>query len=118
MAAAGYDVAHGDTWVLNELTTAVRRGDGNARANIREFLRGLYEGDGTRPTKGAVFVIGFGQRTGDVSVVPGHVAELARGLGVLDGHGDVRQRLVAGGVRRRPQLRRSRPPRSRPAATT
>ena len=67
MAAAGYDVAQGDSWVLNELTSAIRRGDGNARANIREFLRGLYEGDGTRSTKGAVFVIGFGQRTGDVS---------------------------------------------------
>ena len=68
MAAAGYDVAQGDTWVLNELTSGVRRGDGNARANVREFLRGLYEGDGSRPTKGAVFVIGFGQRTSDVSV--------------------------------------------------
>jgi hypothetical protein len=68
MAAAGYDVAQGDTWVLNEITTAVRRGTGNARANVREFLRGLYEGDGTRPTRGAVFVIGFGQRSGDVSL--------------------------------------------------
>lgn len=68
MAAAGYEVALGDTWALNELTSAVRRGDGNARANVRELLRGLYEGDGTRPTRGAVLVIGFGQRTGDVSV--------------------------------------------------
>jgi hypothetical protein len=68
MAAAGYDVAQGDSWVLNELSSAVRRGDGNARSNIREFLRGLYEGDGTRPTRGAVFVIGVGQRTGDLSV--------------------------------------------------
>lgn len=68
MAAAGYDIALGDTWVLNELTTAVRRGTGNARANVREFIRGLYEGDGTRPARGAVFVIGFGQRSGDVSL--------------------------------------------------
>jgi len=67
MAAAGFDVAAGDSWMLNELTSAVRRGDGNARANIREFVRGLYEGDGTQPTRGAVLVIGFGQRTGDVS---------------------------------------------------
>ena len=51
MAEAGYDVARGDSWALNELTTAVRRGDGNARVNIREFLRGLYEGDGSRPTR-------------------------------------------------------------------
>ena len=68
MAEAGYDVSRGDSWALNELTSAVRRGDGNARTNVREFLRGLYEGDGTKPTKGAVLVIGFGQRTGDVSV--------------------------------------------------
>ena len=68
MAAAGFDVTKGDTWVFNELTTAVRRGTGNARADVREFLRGLYEGDGTRPTRGAVFVIGFGQRSGDISL--------------------------------------------------
>jgi len=68
MAAAGYDVAQGDTWVLNEASSAIRRGQGEARANLREFLRGLYEGDGTRPTRGAVFVIGVGQRTPDVSV--------------------------------------------------
>jgi hypothetical protein len=68
MAEAGYSVALGDTWALNELTSAVRRGEGNARANIREFVRGLYEGDGSRPTRGAALVIGFGQRTGDVSV--------------------------------------------------
>lgn len=67
MAAAGYDVALGDTWALNELTSAVRRGDGNARTNIREFVRGLYEGN-DRPTRGAALVIGFGQRTADVSV--------------------------------------------------
>jgi hypothetical protein len=68
MATAGFDVAQGDSWVVNELGSAVRRGDGNARANVREFLRGLYEGDGTRPTRGAVFVIGFGQAAADVSV--------------------------------------------------
>jgi hypothetical protein len=68
MAAAGFDVAAGDSWVVNELNSAVRRGDGNARANVREFVRGLYEGDGTQPTRGAAFVIGFGQQAADVSV--------------------------------------------------
>ncbi len=68
MAAAGYDVAQGDSWVVNELGTGVRRGLGNARANIREFLRGLYEGDGTQPAQGAAFVIGYGQGSADVSV--------------------------------------------------
>ena len=37
--------------------------------------------------------------------LPEHAAELARGLGFLAGRGDLRQRLVAGGVRRLPQLR-------------
>jgi hypothetical protein len=68
MAAAGFDVARGDTWVVNEANSAVRRGDGNARANVRELLRGLYEGDGTRPTRGAVFIIGVGQRTSDLTL--------------------------------------------------
>ena len=94
---------------LNELTTAVRRGDGNARANLREFLRGLYEGDGSRPTKGAVL-----DRRGRPADERRHrsirrdAPELALRHGVLDGHGHVRQRLVAGGVRRRPQPRCSR----------
>jgi hypothetical protein len=67
MADAGYDVAAGDTWALNEVNSGVRKGTA-VRANLREFLRGLYEGDGTRPTRGAAFVIGVGQRTSDVSV--------------------------------------------------
>lgn len=68
MAAAGYDFSKGDTWVLNEVSSAVRRGIGSARANLRELLRGLYEGDGTQPTRGAAFVIGVGQRASDVSL--------------------------------------------------
>ena len=68
MAEAGYDVAQGDTWALNELTSAVRRGDGNARANIREFLRGLYEATARGRPAAPSLVIGFGQRTSDVSV--------------------------------------------------
>lgn len=68
MAAAGYDFSKGDTWVLNEVTTAVRRNTGQARANLRELLRGLYEGDRTRPTRGAAFVVGLGQKTGDLAL--------------------------------------------------
>jgi hypothetical protein len=74
MAAAGYDVAAGDTWALNEVGSAVRRGEGDARTNLREFLRGLYEGGaGARPAPGAAFVIGLGQRTADLSVYQGTV---------------------------------------------
>ena len=68
MAAAGYDVSRGDIWVVNELSTAVRRGTGSARANIRELLRGLYEGD-SRPTRGTVLIVGVGQRTTDTSLL-------------------------------------------------
>ena len=68
MAEAGYDVSAGDTWVINEATSAVRRGTGHARANLRELLRGLWEGDGTQLTRGAVFAIGVGQKTSDVSL--------------------------------------------------
>ena len=68
MADAGYDVSKGDTWAINEANSAVRRGTGRARANLRELLRGLWEGDGTQLTRGAVFVIGVGQRTIDVSL--------------------------------------------------
>jgi hypothetical protein len=68
MTAAGYDFSKGDTWVLNEVTTAVRRNTGQARTNLRELLRGLYEGDGTRPTRGAAFVVGLGQQTRDLSL--------------------------------------------------
>jgi hypothetical protein len=63
MAAAGYDVAAGDTWAVNEVSSAARRGDGNARTNLREMLRGLYDAAGEGPpTRGVVFVVGVGQR--------------------------------------------------------
>jgi hypothetical protein len=62
MAATGFDVSTGDTWVLNELSSAVRGGTGSARQNVRDLVRGLYEGDGSvPPAKGVVFVVGLGQ---------------------------------------------------------
>jgi hypothetical protein len=67
MAAAGYDVALGDTWAVNEFPSSVRRNLGTARTDAREFVRGLYEGDG-RPVQGAVFVIGVMHGTNDASL--------------------------------------------------
>lgn len=108
MAAAGYDVALGDTWQLNELSTAVRRGTGSARTNIREFLRGLYEGDGSRPTPGAVLVVGVGQRTSDLSVYQSTLqswfsdtefwSDMTRYVSdwVQEAYGDVRSHAVPG----------------------
>ena len=69
MVAAGYDVTLGDTWALNELSSAVRQGTGNARANMRAFLNGLHDGDGTLPAvRGTVFIAGIGQATTDLSL--------------------------------------------------
>jgi len=64
MTAAGFDVAAGDTWAVNEFPSAVRTGTGSARQNVRDLVRGLYYGTGSEPTsKGLVFVVGVGQNS-------------------------------------------------------
>jgi hypothetical protein len=69
MAAAGYVVENGEIWAVNEFSSAVRRGDGNARANMRAFVRGLHDGaPGMPEVRGAVFVVGLDQRLADTSV--------------------------------------------------
>jgi hypothetical protein len=61
MAVAGFDVTLGDDWVVNELSSGVRRDTGVAREEVRELVHGLYDGSGGPPTKGAVLVIGINQ---------------------------------------------------------
>jgi hypothetical protein len=69
MEQAGYRVEDGEIWAVNEFSSAVRRGDGNARANMRAFVRGLHDGAPGMPTvSGAVFVVGLDQRLADTSV--------------------------------------------------
>ena len=69
MAAAGYDVSLGDTWAVNEFSSAVRQGTDTARADARNFVHGLFDGDGTLPTaRGTVFIVGIGQGTTYLSV--------------------------------------------------
>nr|MDQ3823843.1 hypothetical protein [Actinomycetota bacterium] len=76
MAAAGYDVSAGDTWVVNEFSSAVRQGVGNARPNMRALVRALYEGDGSLPAaRGAVFITGMSQGTGELSVYQSRVQD-------------------------------------------
>src|SRR4051812_36665806 len=59
MAAQGFDVSAGDMWAVNESSSAVRQGTGNARRNLRDLVRGLYDAGGEGPAvKGAVYVIG------------------------------------------------------------
>ena len=76
MVAGGFDVEAGDTWAVNELTSAIRRGDGAKRAEIRDFLRGLYDAGGEGPTaKGVVFVVGIGQRVSEVGTYKARLQE-------------------------------------------
>jgi hypothetical protein len=76
MAAAGYDVAAGDSWALNELSSAVRRGDGTWRTDMRELIRGLYDAGGSQPpVRGVVFVVGVGQRVPSVATYKARMQE-------------------------------------------
>jgi hypothetical protein len=58
MAAAGYDVAAGDGWAINELPSSART-DLTIQRAIRDVVRGLHDGaTGAPAADGAVFVIG------------------------------------------------------------
>ena len=76
MVTAGFDVSRGDTWAIDEVgmpsTTQmgvdVFTGAGTARANLEEFVRGLYTGDpGMPPAPGLVFAADPTQITSDLS---------------------------------------------------
>jgi hypothetical protein len=111
MAAAGFDAAAGDTWALNELSSAVRTGTGAARQNALEFMRGLSS-DGV---KGSVFVGGISQTTSDTSVYKVNLQNWLQDSGfwtaaasyasdwAQENYGDVRAYAVAGAS---PQARR------------
>jgi hypothetical protein len=72
MAAQGFDVGAGDTWAVNESSSAVRTGTGAARQNLRDLVRGLYDAGGKGPSvKGAVFVVGVGQPATNLSTYKG-----------------------------------------------
>ena len=68
MEAAGFDVTKGDTWAVNEFPSSVRANAGTTRAQVRDFVHGLYAGDGTPPTRGVVFIIGVGQSATGISL--------------------------------------------------
>jgi hypothetical protein len=53
MAAQGFDVTAGDIWAVNESSSAVRQGTGNARKNLRDLVRGLYDAGGEGPASRA-----------------------------------------------------------------
>jgi hypothetical protein len=77
MATAGYDVAQGDTWALNEvgapstqlLGVDVLTDTGTARDDVLEFVRGLYTGEpGMPPAPGLVFAANPTQITTDLAL--------------------------------------------------
>lgn len=111
MAAAGFSTSAGDTWAMNELSSAVRTGTGSARRNALDFLHGLAN-DGVR---GVAFTAGIGQPTSDLSLyqvnlqnwlqdaafwteAAGYVGDWAQ-----ESYGDIRNYAVAGSS---PQQRR------------
>jgi hypothetical protein len=75
LRAAGYDVASGDGWAINEVGAPsgtqmgvdVLMNIGTARQNLRDFLRGLYTGDDNVPSRGLVFAADPLQVIGDLS---------------------------------------------------
>jgi hypothetical protein len=74
MADAGFDVAAGDTWVVNEISSAAIAGTGQARQNFRQLLAGLHDGDGSvAQTKGIVYVVGVSQ---SMAALPSYKAQL------------------------------------------
>ena len=58
MEQSGLDVENGETWALNELSVEVLDDAPGWREDVREFLRGLYEGEpGMSKARGIVFNI-------------------------------------------------------------
>jgi len=74
MAAAGFNVSAGDTWAVNELSSSVAAGSGQARQDLRQLVAGLFYGDGSVPqAKGIVYAVGVSQTS---TPLPAYKAEL------------------------------------------
>ncbi|MDB4954296.1 MAG: hypothetical protein JWO36_1865 [Myxococcales bacterium] len=77
MIDAGYDVAAGDTWVINEFPSTTRTGAEDVWTHERSAVKGLFEGSGT-PSKGVVFVAGMGQTLQNFAVYKPNVESWLR----------------------------------------
>jgi hypothetical protein len=62
MTAAGYDQSNQETWAVNELPSTVRT-DSTVRQNVRDLVRGLYQGPSGVGLGGAVFIVGLSHAT-------------------------------------------------------
>jgi hypothetical protein len=68
MAQSGLDVAEGETWAFNEFSPEVLENVPGWREEVRDFLRGLYEGEPGMPkAPGIVFNIFVPSDTSDVT---------------------------------------------------
>ncbi len=92
MAAAGFDVAAGDSWAVNELSSAVRTGTGASRQNIRDLVHGLYDGDGGPACEGCRLRHGHLAADDRPRHLQGEARVVAAGRGLLGRHERVRQR--------------------------
>ena len=68
MAAAGYDVAAGDLWAVNEFPTTTRAGTDDVWTHEQSAVRGLALGDGSQTVRGVVYLAGMGQTLENFSV--------------------------------------------------
>jgi hypothetical protein len=73
MTDAGYDVAGGDTWAINEFPSTTRTGDQDVWTHEENAVKGLDEGDGTVSSKGVVYLEGMGQNLANFSVYKANV---------------------------------------------
>jgi len=107
MVAAGFVMGAGDSWAINELSSAVRAGTGTSRQNIRDLAHGLYDGGGPS-TKGVVFVEGISQPTSSLATYKANLESWLQDTGfwgdmssyvsdfLQENYGDVRDYGVAG----------------------
>lgn len=108
MNAAGFDVSSGDTWAVNELSSNVRTNGGAARQNVRDLVRGLYDGDGGPALKGIVYVVGVSQNGLSFPIYKANIESWLQDAGFWNDmssyvsgfyqevYGDVRNYAVAG----------------------
>jgi hypothetical protein len=69
MAQRNLNVEAGETWAFNEFTPEVLAGAPGARAEVLEFIRGLYDGDPGMPkARGIAFNIGIPSTAGAAEV--------------------------------------------------
>jgi hypothetical protein len=69
MAERGLDVEAGETWAFNELAQEVLTGEPGARAEVLEFMRGLYDGaPGMPKARGIAFNLSVASTTDEAGV--------------------------------------------------